>query len=71
MMPVAPTSSIVCPVCGFREENFARQLRLGCPTCYLTFAPHLETLLPRIQRGLRHAGRVPHVQPPWASVSAR
>ena len=50
-----------CPVCGFDESRLAKSLRLGCPTCYTTFAPHIATFLPRLHRGVTHTGKQPPV----------
>ena len=52
---------MTCPVCGFDESRLAKSLRLGCPTCYTTFAPHIATFLPRLHRGLTHTGKQPPV----------
>ena len=50
---------ISCPACGFDESRLAKSLRLGCSTCYTTFAPHIATFLPRLHRGVIHTGKKP------------
>ena len=50
---------MTCPVCGFDESRLAKSLRLGCSTCYTTFAPHIATFLPRLHRGVIHTGKKP------------
>ena len=52
---------ISCPACGFDESRLAKSLRLGCSTCYTTFAPHIATFLPRLHRGVTHTGKQPPV----------
>lgn len=50
---------VACGRCGLTERQFARQGRFGCADCYEAFAPHLDTLLRRVQGHLRHTGKVP------------
>lgn len=48
-----------CPVCGFTQADFKKTGRLGCSSCYDTFADGLATLLKGMHKGLRHTGRMP------------
>ncbi len=52
-------SGTVCPCCGFTEEVFAEAFKLGCSLCYETFAPQIETMLPKLHSGVVHTGKVP------------
>jgi protein arginine kinase activator len=52
-----------CPVCGFTQADFKKTGRLGCSTCYLTFAEGLGSLLKAMHKGTEHVGKVPeHAQ---------
>jgi protein arginine kinase activator len=52
-----------CPVCGFTQTDFKKTGRLGCSTCYLTFAEGLGSLLKAMHKGTAHVGKVPeHAQ---------
>src|SRR5207247_2367344 len=53
----APTQK--CPVCGFTQADFKKTGRLGCSTCYVTFAEGLATLLKAMHKGTEHVGKVP------------
>src|ERR1700730_4188875 len=48
-----------CPVCGFTQADFKKTGRLGCSTCYLTFAEGLNTLLKAMHKGTEHVGKLP------------
>jgi protein arginine kinase activator len=49
----------VCPVCGFRLEDFFRHGKLGCPGCYRAFEPNLRPWLARHHGRTIHLGKVP------------
>jgi protein arginine kinase activator len=52
-----------CAVCGFTQADFKKTGRLGCSTCYLTFAEGLGSLLKAMHKGTEHVGKVPeHAQ---------
>jgi protein arginine kinase activator len=52
-----------CPVCGFTQADFKKTGRLGCSTCYVTFAEGLGSLLKAMHKGTEHVGKVPeHAQ---------
>ena len=53
----APTQK--CPVCGFTQADFKKTGRLGCGTCYATFAEGLNTLLKAMHKGTKHVGKLP------------
>ncbi len=57
MIEVRP--GVVCPCCGFTEEVFAKAFKMGCSRCYETFAPQIETMLPKLHPGVLHTGKVP------------
>ena len=48
-----------CPVCGFGQADFKKTGRLGCATCYATFAEGLGPLLKGMHKGEAHVGKVP------------
>lgn len=48
-----------CPSCGFSQADFKKTGRLGCATCYTTFADGLATLLKGMHKGTEHVGKVP------------
>lgn len=55
-----------CPQCGFSEADLRRTTSLGCPRCYETFEFQIWTMLPHLQAGEIHRGKVPRqrqVQP--------
>ena len=54
----AAASAGPCPYCGMRLDEFKKLGRLGCPQCYVTFEPHLKTLLRRLHGGMQHLGKV-------------
>ena len=53
----APTQK--CPVCGFTQTDFKKTGRLGCSTCYVTFAEGLGALLKAMHKGTEHIGKLP------------
>ena len=53
----APTQK--CPVCGYIQADFKKTGRLGCSTCYTTFAEGLNTLLKAMHKGTEHVGKLP------------
>lgn len=52
-------SELVCPGCALSLEEFRKKGRLGCASCYETFAPHLGELLERVHGARTHVGRLP------------
>jgi len=48
-----------CPACGFSQADFKKTGRLGCATCYTTFADGLASLLKGMHKGTDHVGKVP------------
>ncbi len=53
------SQELTCPVCGFSQADFKKSGRLGCPTCYDTFAEGLAALLRNMHRGTVHKGKMP------------
>lgn len=49
---------IVCTGCGGTLEDFRKSGRLGCESCYTTFAEPLRELLRRLHGSTVHAGKV-------------
>jgi protein arginine kinase activator len=52
-------ADLACPVCGLTQADFKKAGRLGCPTCYETFAEGLANVLKTMHKGTRHLGKVP------------
>ncbi len=48
-----------CPVCGFSQQDFKKTGRLGCASCYETFADGLQGLLKGMHKGTAHIGKFP------------
>lgn len=48
-----------CASCGFSQADFKKTGRLGCATCYTTFADGLASLLKGMHKGTEHIGKVP------------
>lgn len=48
-----------CPQCGYTQAELKKSGRLGCPTCYTTFADSLEGMLRSMHKGLKHVGKAP------------
>jgi protein arginine kinase activator len=64
--PAAPTfmadPTCLCPQCGLTAAEFAHLGRLGCPTCYQTFAKDIEALLQGTHGRTEHQGGRPHAE---------
>ncbi|MBI3999887.1 MAG: UvrB/UvrC motif-containing protein [Candidatus Omnitrophica bacterium] len=52
-------SKLACKDCGMTYEEFGRTGRLGCANCYQVFEKLLIPLIKRVQRDVRHVGKVP------------
>jgi protein arginine kinase activator len=48
-----------CPSCGLAYAEFKAKGRLGCPTCYDSFAPVLVPLLEKVHGKPSHQGKAP------------
>ncbi|MGD0016163.1 MAG: UvrB/UvrC motif-containing protein [Verrucomicrobiia bacterium] len=48
-----------CPACGLTQADFKKTGRLGCATCWETFAAGLAPLLKAMHKGDHHIGKVP------------
>ena len=59
--PEAARKTLTCSGCGTTLEELRRKGRLGCQTCYTTFAQYLQGLLERMHGSTNHVGRVPGV----------
>lgn len=55
----AEGSEAACPACGLTQSDFKKAGRLGCPTCYESFAEGLAGMLKTMHKGPRHVGKVP------------
>ena len=54
---------LTCPQCGRTVKDLHDSGgRLGCAACYKSFAPLLEDVLNRVQRGRVHVGKRPGVK---------
>ena len=50
---------MVCDECGYTPREFKKTGRLGCESCYATFANLLSPALAGMHKGERHKGKVP------------
>ncbi len=58
--PPESTPDVTCPVCGWDWGKLkASGGRLGCPECYSAFAPIIDEVLHKVQRGSIHVGKRP------------
>ena len=60
-----------CSACGFTQADFKKTGRLGCSTCYDTFAEGLGSLLKAMHKGTTHVGKVPARQMRILELGAR
>ena len=51
--------TIVCPSCGFTQEDLSKTGRVGCGKCYEVFQDVLGEALKDMQRSSQHTGKVP------------
>ena len=54
-----PADDSSCPVCHMNRSDFHKASRLGCETCYETFADDVSMLMDNMHMGHRHLGKVP------------
>lgn len=57
--PAEGEGSLVCPSCGFTQQDFKKVGRFGCPKCYDAFRPMLMPMLPSMHKGSTHTGKIP------------
>ncbi len=50
---------VVCPKCGFTDQDFRKKGRLGCASCWEVFGDSLQLLLAKVQFQPVHVGRTP------------
>jgi protein arginine kinase activator len=55
----ASSAGKTCDNCGQTSEEFEKSHRLGCAACYKVFEEELAELLPHIQPGTEHGGKLP------------
>ena len=49
----------VCGKCGTYLSDYYRTGMLGCPHCYDAFRPEIKRSLVKIQKSVRHEGKIP------------
>ena len=54
---------LVCSNCGLNFDEFARQGRFGCGSCYKAFRVRLEPIMRKIHGASLHRGNIPASQP--------
>jgi len=54
-----PSQEAVCPRCGTTCTEYRKVSRLGCATCYETFAEELAGLIADMHRHPQHTGKTP------------
>lgn len=50
-----------CRTCGLVLAQVMESGRVGCGTCYESFAEQVESILEGLHTGVRHRGKAPHV----------
>lgn len=55
----APEDNLTCSQCHLTYGEFKKTARLGCSTCYESFAKELVPLMRRIHGSTSHVGKVP------------
>ncbi len=53
------TSTTACPQCGTTWAELAKEGKMGCPTCYSTFAEQLSHSIRSMHGNATHTGRAP------------
>ena len=56
---VSSSDESVCPHCGITRAEYRKASRLGCATCYETFAKELNGLVADMHRHTQHVGKKP------------
>lgn len=62
---------LVCPECGFSENDLQRTGRLGCPVCYEVFRTGIARMVKAMHRDDRHRGKMPARQLDEGALSER
>jgi len=52
-------TGLKCKACGLTQQDFKKQGRFGCPSCYDTFATMLTPMLANMHKGVVHVGKMP------------
>lgn len=73
---VSGDEEFVCESCGLTQQEFKKNGRFGCASCYDVFQKVLDPMLEGMHAGKRHAGRapagfVPPVAPPDKDPKAK
>jgi len=59
-----------CKTCGLALQEVVDSSKVGCSTCYETFAEQIEVLFKGLHAGTRHRGKTPRVDDSRARVRA-
>ena len=51
--------TVACPACGLPRPEFRKHGRVGCASCYETFARELAPMLRDMHSGDQHVGKIP------------
>ena len=62
---------LTCNKCGISFEQFNKNNRFGCASCYDAFAERLDQLLEELHGSQQHAGRSPHSESKHNQVLAK
>ena len=65
---VSPPREPTCPHCGITRADYRKVSRLGCATCYETFADELAGVIADMHRIPRHTGKTPKCPAPSKKV---
>ena len=52
-------AGLKCPECGLSQQDFKKQGRFGCPSCYETFEGMLKPMLVNMHKDVVHRGKLP------------
>ena len=59
-----------CRACRLTRADLRKTTRLGCPTCYESFADDLAPLLSAMHKGTQHVGKTPSSEAAESHVTA-
>ncbi|MEI6972486.1 MAG: UvrB/UvrC motif-containing protein [bacterium] len=60
-----------CPSCHLTLGELRKGARMGCASCYEVFGAELKPMLADMQKGTKHAGKVPVAEVPVAARDVR
>jgi protein arginine kinase activator len=67
----APADDKTCADCGRKASEIQKDSRLGCATCYETFAEEIGAILRDVQPAVLHVGKTPAYARARSELAAR